>query len=91
MWQIGRHRLICGDATIQTDIDKLMGGELADMTFTDPPYNVNYEGGTGLTIQNDSMSDSKFYQFLYDAYVSMFNVVKPGGGNIHMPCRHGRC
>ena len=81
VWQLGRHRLMCGDATIQTDIDKLMGGQLADMTFTDPPYNVDYAGGTKekLKIQNDSMEDSEFYYFLYDAYVSMFNAVKAGG------------
>jgi len=81
IWQLGKHRVMCGDATIQTDTDKLMGGELADMTFTDPPYNVNYAGGTKekLKIQNDSMEDSKFYRFLYNAYVSMYGAVKAGG------------
>ena len=81
IWQLGKHRVMCGDATIQTDIALLMDGLLADMTFTDPPYNVDYAGGTKekLKIQNDSMEDSKFYHFLYDAYVSMFNAVKAGG------------
>jgi DNA modification methylase len=81
IWQLGRHRLMCGDSTIITDVEKLMGGVQADMVFTDPPYNVNYEGATKekLKIQNDSMNDSKFYQFLYDAYVSMYSAVKAGG------------
>jgi len=45
LWQLGNHRLLCGDATVITDVEKLMGGEKADMVFTDPPYGVNYEGG----------------------------------------------
>ena len=80
VYKLGQHRLMCGDATSQSDIDKLMDGELGDMVFTDPPYNVNYEGGTGLKIQNDSMDDSKFYQFLFDAYTCMLSAVKPGSG-----------
>jgi len=81
IWQLGKHRVMCGDATIQTDIDKLMDGQLADMTFTDPPYNVDYVGKTkdSLKIENDKMTNDKFYQFLYDAYVSMYGAVKPGG------------
>ncbi|MBU2702900.1 DNA modification methylase [Sporomusaceae bacterium BoRhaA] len=46
VWQLGRHRLMCGDATIITDVEKLMDGSLASMIFTDPPYNVAYEGGS---------------------------------------------
>jgi DNA modification methylase len=61
------------------DVEKLMAGEKADMIFTDPPYNVAYEGGTGLTIQNDSMGDDAFYKFLYDAYTNMLMHTKPGG------------
>ena len=80
IYKLGKHRLMCGDATSQADINKLMDGELGDMVFTDPPYNVDYEGSTGLKIQNDSMSDSKFYQFLLDAYVCMASAVKPGSG-----------
>lgn len=79
IWRLGNHRLMCGDSTLIDDVNKLMGGVLADMVFTDPPYNVNYEGGTGLKIKNDSMSDEKFYNFLYDAYVSMFQAVRAGG------------
>ena len=81
VWLLGRHRLMCGDATVIADVEKLMGGKQADMVFTDPPYNVDYQGGTKekLKILNDKMSDSNFYQFLYDAYVSMFISTKPGG------------
>jgi len=76
---LGDHRLVCGDATVIDDVRRLMGGNLADMVFTDPPYNVNYEGGTGLKIQNDNMKDEQFYQFLLDAYSSMFAFTKAGG------------
>jgi DNA modification methylase len=81
IWQLGRHRVMCGDATIQTDVNHLMDGLLADMTFTDPPYNVDYVGKTkdSLKIENDKMANDKFYQFLYDAYMSMYGAVKSGG------------
>jgi DNA modification methylase len=80
VYVLGAHRLLCGDATKIEDVRKLMDGALADMVFTDPPYNVAYEGGTAdkLTIMNDSMSDSKFYQFLKDAYTTMLAAAKPG-------------
>jgi DNA modification methylase len=82
LWQLGRHRLLCGDSTKPEDVQKLMDGELADMVFTDPPYNVDYTGGTNeaLKIQNDNMDDSTFYNFLYDAFSCMLEVTKPGGG-----------
>lgn len=78
--EIGPHRLLCGDST-QTDTFKklLLPDELVDLVVTDPPYNVNYEGGTGLKIKNDNMEDSKFYQFLYDFYSALNSFVKPGG------------
>jgi len=47
IWQLGRHRLMCGDATVITDVERLMGGKKADMVFTDPPYGVNVKGGKG--------------------------------------------
>ena len=78
VWQLGRHRLMCGDSTDITDIVKLMGEKLADLLLTDPPYNVNYEGGTGLTIQNDNMEDAAFRQFLCDAFKCADAVMKPG-------------
>lgn len=81
IWQLGRHRLMCGNATKQADVEKLMDGSLAAMIFTDPPYNVVYEGKTAekLTIQNDNMPTDKFNQFLRDAFNSMFAANEPGG------------
>lgn len=81
MFQIGRHRLLCGDSTQTDTFQKLMQGETGDMVITDPPYNVAYEGKTkdALTIDNDSMSNSDFYQFLYDFYTALSTVIKKGG------------
>jgi len=75
---LGKHRLICGDSTDPFVIEKLFSGDKADAVFTDPPYNVNYEGTAG-KIKNDNMEDSKFRGFLLRAYSVMFRVVKPGG------------
>ena len=60
IYQLGAHRLMCGDSTDPADVARLMDGKAADLLLTDPPYNVNYEGGTGLTIQNDNMEDAAF-------------------------------
>ncbi len=79
IWQLGRHRLMCGDSTKQEDVEKLMNGNLADIVVTDPPYNVAYEGGTGMTIQNDNMESSKFLQFLTDAFKNLKDNLKDGG------------
>jgi site-specific DNA-methyltransferase (adenine-specific) len=78
IYQLGNHRLMCGDSCSLTDMEKLCGGQLVDMWLTDPPYNVAYEGGTGLTIQNDDMGNDQFRQFLRDAYVTADLVMKPG-------------
>ena len=81
LFEIGPHRLLCGDST-QTDTFKaLFGEQLADLVVTDPPYNVAYEGKTKkkLTIENDSMGDGDFYQFLYDFYTALGSYTKPGG------------
>lgn len=79
IYVMGEHRLMCGDAIDASQIATLMDGEVADLCVTDPPYNVNYEGGTGLKIQNDSMEDGTFYKFLYDAFVSIYSYLKAGG------------
>jgi site-specific DNA-methyltransferase (adenine-specific) len=80
IYQLGKHRLMCGDSCSVTDMEKLCDGQLVDMWLTDPPYNVAYEGKTkdSLTIKNDSMADEQFRQFLRDAYVTADTVMKPG-------------
>ena len=76
IYQLGEHRLMCGDSTT-ADVEKLMDGQKADLLITDPPYNVNYEGGAG-KIQNDNMSDANFRQFLIDAFSRSNESLKPG-------------
>ena len=80
IYQLGKHRLMCGDSCSLTDMEKLCDGQLVDMWLTDPPYNVAYEGKTkdALKIQNDSMGDDQFRQFLRDAYVTADLVMKAG-------------
>lgn len=81
IWLLGRHRLMCGDSTSEEDVQFLMNEEQADMILTDPPYNVAYEGKTkdALKIQNDSMDNDSFRQFLRDAFKAGDSVLKPGG------------
>lgn len=80
IWILGKHKLICGDATISDTYKQLLGDEVVDLCITDPPYNVNYEGGTSdkLTIQNDNMEDDEFRKFLTDAFSCMDSAMKPG-------------
>ncbi len=82
VWLLGPHRLLCGDATQTADIEKVLAGGLADMVFTDPPYNVAYEGKTSkkLTIGNDALGE-KFYDFLRESSANMLAVTK---GAIYM-------
>lgn len=68
IYQLGRHRLMCGDSTDLDDVKKLVGGAECDLLLTDPPYNVDYEGGTGMKIANDNMSDESFERFLTKAF-----------------------
>lgn len=79
IYQLGDHRLMCGDSTSIESVEKLADG-LVDILVTDPPYNVDYTGKTknALKIQNDSMDDSTFRQFLRDAFVAADTVMKPG-------------
>jgi site-specific DNA-methyltransferase (adenine-specific) len=80
VWLLGKHRVMCGDSTAITEVERLMAGGKADLLLTDPPYNVAYEGKTAeaLTIQNDSMSDDDFRQFLRDVYSTADSVMNPG-------------
>ncbi len=81
LWLLGSHRLLCGDATIPADVDRLMAGKQADMVFTDPPYNVDYQGCTKekLKIKNDKMADAAFYQFLHKSFTNMLAATVDGG------------
>ena len=80
VWLLGKHRVMCGDSTSIDAVDALMAGALADQLITDPPYNVAYVGKTkdSMTIQNDSMTDDQFRQFLRDAFVAADSVMKQG-------------
>lgn len=81
IYQLGRHRLMCGDSTSAEDMAQLIDGAVIDLYVTDPPYNVAYQGGTdeAMTIMNDSMDDVSFRQFLRDAFAVANNHLKPGG------------
>lgn len=81
IYQLGRHRLMCGDSTSIADMEELVDGNKIDLYVTDPPYNVAYEGGTeeAMTIMNDSMDDVSFRQFLKDAFSVADKHLKPGG------------
>lgn len=80
VYQLGRHRLLCGDATKREDVEKLMDGAFAGMLLTDPPYNVAYRGGRGKVrekIQNDNFKHhEEFYKFLHDFFVNVRPFVK---------------
>jgi DNA modification methylase len=69
---------MCGDSTKSESVKSLLDGQLVDMIFTDPPYNVNYEGTVG-KIQNDNMDNNAFFTFLTGAFENMFSGIKEGG------------
>lgn len=79
IYELGNHRLMCGDATSAKDVEELMGGGVSDLVVTDPPYNVDYEGGSGLKIQNDKMDNTQFEEFLSLAFENMADNLKAGG------------
>ncbi|GAA0059327.1 methyltransferase [Streptococcus canis] len=81
IYQLGRHRLMCGDATNPEHVAKLLDGKKIDLYLTDPPYNVSYEGKTAeaLTIQNDNLSRLAFEAFLCQAFSAVDNHLKAGG------------
>lgn len=94
VWQLGRHRLMCGDATSMEDAEILMAGNKLDLVITDPPYNVDYgakvgflngyleqtDSRTNSTIENDHMDAASFYSFLLAAFQSMNDAMRPGAG-----------
>lgn len=80
LFEIGNHKLLCGDSTKPETFAKLFGKERARLVVTDPPYNVAYVGKTkkALTIDGDKQSDSGFYDFLFDFYCSLGEYCEPG-------------
>lgn len=93
VWALGDHRLMCGDSTDKAHVGKLMGGKLADMVFTDPPWNVNYGADDNdghyrqRTILNDSMDTEAFKEFMGAAFESMKSAIV-GGGSRTSSCLH---
>jgi len=84
LWILGEHRLLCGDATVLGDVEKVLDGGLADLCFTDPPYNVDYGNkakdevpGKDRRILNDDLGDG-FETFLYDSCVNILTMTKGG-------------
>ena len=92
IWQLGRHRLMCGDSTDPDDVAQLLAGEKLDLVITDPPYNVDYGAKTEFlneylgqedsrknsTIENDKMDTQSFYRFLLAAFQNMNEAMRPG-------------
>lgn len=78
IWTVGKHRLMCGDATSAEDVTALMDGTMASLILTDPPYGVSFKSSSGLTIQNDSVKGEEFYKFLFDALKNMADVCDKG-------------
>ena len=79
IWTVGKHRLMCGDATSADDVNALMGDTKANLILTDPPYGVSFKSASGLTIQNDSIKDEEFYTFLLNAFKCMAEHLESGG------------
>lgn len=79
IYQLGEHRLMCGDSTQKKDVVQLMNNQVADMLLTDPPYNVNISNSDGMTIENDNMSNENFKQFLNAAFENASAALKKGG------------
>lgn len=79
IWTVGRHRLMCGDATSPENVAALMDGKKANLVLTDPPYGVSFKSSSGLTIKNDSMKNDEFYHFLLAAFQNMVAHLENGG------------
>ena len=97
IWQLGEHRLMCGDSTCITDVEKLMNGEKADLLFTDPPYGVSYEKKTKevlksksyTKIQNDDLTLDQFQDFLHDVFTNAFSCLKDTASYYVFSCQGG--
>ena len=78
IWQLGKHRLLCGDSTDAKHYEKLFNDLKADMVFTDPPYNINYQGGTKIRekMKNDQMDN--YYEFLLSVFKNYRLFMKSG-------------
>ena len=79
VWTVGKHRLMCGDATSKEDVNILMGDTKGNLILTDPPYGVSFKSSSGLTIENDSMKNDEFYNFLLSAFKNMADHLEKGG------------
>lgn len=79
VWTLGRHRLICGDATDADTVKKLMDGRKANLVLTDPPYNIGFESASGLKIKNDSMKAEQFFDFLLSSFCNLADNLESGG------------
>ena len=79
VWTVGRHKMMCGDATSAEDVSALMGDTKANLILTDPPYGVSFKSASGLTIQNDSMKNEEFYAFLLSSFQRMAEHLEKGG------------
>ncbi|HXC62672.1 MAG TPA: site-specific DNA-methyltransferase [Nitrospiria bacterium] len=78
LWILGDHRLLCGDATKEADLAKLMDGHKADLVITDPPYNVNYLSGKQGGIKNDNLEPEQFQKMLALAFTAIDRNLAPG-------------
>ena len=78
LWLLGKHRLLCADATKPEDVKRLMDGKKANVCITDPPYACNYTGGTGMKIMNDNLKGEEFYQFLLSAFKNAYENLADG-------------
>jgi len=88
IWQLGEHRMMCGDSTKREDVEKLMDGAEMDLCVTDPPYNIGYEGTAGKIINDSWQEDEGFITFLTSAFDNMKEFLKVGGGILHLVRDH---
>lgn len=98
IWQLGRHRLMCGDSSSADDVARLMDGAAADLLLTDPPYNVDvgscerpYSSNNGVSIENDSMPDDQFIAFLAQCLRNANKFMRGGCGMVYLLCRAKAC